>query len=394
MFGMLSEALLLEGGYNSIIVMIGLGLLGAAAGPIGTFMILKGRPLLADAVAHATLPGIAAGFLIALILTGDGRNPVFLLSGATFAGVAAAGVMHLLKDGSRIGEDAATAATLSVSFGIGVVLLSLIQTLPTAGQAGLNAYLLGQAATMTQKEAWIVAVVGLCSLIILLVFFKELALSAFDPIGSTALGLPVRSLDLLTTALMLLLVASGLRAVGLILILALLVTPAAAARYWTDSLPRVALLSALFGGAGAYLGGGISAATSGLPTGALIVVIMSVLFTISVLFAPKRGVIAIAVRRQRLSRNLKYLRALGRIADGVALAELLKIARRRGWADPEGRPTPAGESAAKSWAEEERLRSLYLDDRPEEASRIGGSLLPLKRLLPRDVIADLERRSV
>ena len=155
MFGMLSEALLLEGGYNSIIVMIGLGLLGAAAGPIGTFMILKGRPLLADAVAHATLPGIAAGFLIALILTGDGRNPVFLLSGATFAGVAAAGVMHLLKDGSRIGEDAATAATLSVSFGIGVVLLSLIQTLPTAGQAGLNAYLLGQAATMTQKEAWI-----------------------------------------------------------------------------------------------------------------------------------------------------------------------------------------------------------------------------------------------
>ena len=386
-------ALLLEGGYNSVLVMVGLGLLGAAAGPVGTFMIIKGRPLLADAVAHATLPGIAAGFLLSFFLTGDGRNPIYLLVGATVTGISAAGAMHLLKDGIRIGEDAATAAILSVSFGAGVVLLSFIQNLPTAGQAGLNAYLLGQAATMTQGEAWLVLAVGATALLILFLVFKELTISAFDPIGAKALGLPVRLLDLLTTTLMLLIVASGLRAVGLVLILALLVTPAAAARFWTDNITRMTAISALLGGLGAYVGGALSTAISGMPTGALIVAIMSSIFCFSLLFAPKGGAISVAMRRHQLTKHIQRLRVLGRIADGVALAELIKVARHYGWADANGRPTMSGEIAAKSWAKEEKLRSLYLTDRPEEANRITYSLMPLHRLIPRDVLADLERRS-
>lgn len=392
MFQDFLTALALGGGYNAQVVMLGLAALGAAAGPVGAFMILKRRPLLADAVAHATLPGVAAGFLAALYLTGDGRQPAFLLGGAIVTGAAAAGAMHLLKDGVRIGEDAATAAALSVSFGLGVALLSLIQALPTGGQAGLNGFLLGQAAAMTAAEAWTAAIAGAGALLILGVMFKELSFTAFDPVAAAAQGLPIRQLDILTTALMLLLVAAGLRAVGLVLILALLVTPAAAARFWTDRLPRVAILAAGFGAGGAYVGTALSAAAPGLPTGALIVAILSVIFAASLLFAPKRGAAAALIRRRALARRLAERRALAAI-DAGRLPTDIGLARRRGWLDDAGRPTEAGFADARAWRRDETLRAIYLDERPEEAGRITAGWTPLKDLLPRDVIADLERRA-
>ncbi len=383
-------ALTLGGGYNAVVVMTGLGALGAAAGPVGAFMILKQRPLLADAVAHATLPGVAAGFLLALFLTGDGRQPAFLLLGAAASGATAAGAMHFLKDGARIGEDAATAAALSVSFGLGVALLSLIQALPTGGQAGLNAYLLGQAAAMTGAEAWTAAIVGAAALAILALLFKELAAAAFDPIAAQAQGLPVRALDLATTTLMLALVAAGLRAVGLVLILALLVTPAAAARFWTDRLPRLALLAALFGGGGAYAGGALSAAAPGLPTGALIVAILSGVFAFSLMFAPKRGAVSAAMRRLTLRRILARQGVLAAMTTGRPPAKP-GLARRLGWIDATGAQTLAGAAAAAQWAWEESLRARYLDERPDEASRILAANRPLREILSRDMIAELER---
>lgn len=385
------SALTLQGGYNAVVVMAGLAALGAAAGPVGAFMILKRRPLLADAVAHATLPGVALGFLAALFLTGDGRQPAFLLVGAATAGAAAAGAMHLLKDGARIGEDAATAAALSVAFGLGVALLSLIQALPTGGQAGLNAYLLGQAASMTGAEAWTTATVGAGALVLLMLFFKELTAAAFDPVQAAARGLPVRGLDLLTTVLMLALVAVGLRAVGLVLILALLVTPAAAARFWTDRLPRLAGLAAAFGAGGAYLGGALSAAIPGLPTGALIVAMLTGIFAFSLLFAPRRGALSAIWRRAVLRRRLARRDVLADLAAGRPPADM-RLARRQGWLDAAGDVTAAGGDAAAAWLREEKLRALYLDDRPEEATRLLAGAEPLRAVLPRDVVAELERR--
>ncbi len=390
MAGDIWAALTLGAGYNAVVVMLGLAALGAAAGPVGAFMILKRRPLLADAVAHATLPGVALGFLAALALTGDGRQPAFLLIGAAMTGALAAGAMHLLKDGERIGEDAATAAALSVAFGLGVALLSLIQALPTGGQAGLNAYLLGQAAAMTGQEAWVGAAVGGGALVILTLLFKELSQAAFDPVQAAAQGMPVRMLDLVTSALMLALVAAGLRAVGLVLILALLVTPAAAARFWTDRLPRLAVLAAIFGAGGAYLGAGLSAALPGVPTGALIVIILSLVFAFSLAFAPRRGAIAAGLRRLRLRRLLARRAALASIAAGAPPGDR-RLAQRRGWIDGAGAATPAGLAAAALWAREDTLRARYLDNRPEEAGRIAASERPIWELLPRDVIAELER---
>lgn len=385
-------ALTLNGGYNSVVVMAGLAALGAAAGPVGALMILKRRPLLADAVAHATLPGVAIGFLVGLWLTGDGRNSAFLLSGAALTGALAAGAMHLLKDGARISEDTATAAALSVSFGLGVALLSLIQALPTGGQAGLNAFLLGQAATLNQNEAWILAVASGVALILLALLFKEFALIAFDPAGAAAQGLPVKFLDLMLTGLMLLLIAAGLRAVGLVLILALLVTPAAAARFWTDRLPRLAALAACFGAVGAYAGGAVSTALPNAPTGAAIVLILSLVFLFSLLFAPKRGTVAALLRRRGLRRSLRRRQILVEIAAGAHLADP-RLARSLGWIDGDGSPTAKGEAAALAWIRDERLRDRYLADRPEDAGRLlAAAFTPLTELLPRDVIAELERR--
>ena len=384
-------ALTLGGGYNSIVVMAGLTVLGAAAGPIGTLMILKRRPLLADAVAHATLPGVAIGFLVGIWLTGDGRNSAFLRSGAALTGALAAGAMHLLKDGARISEDAATAAALSVSFGLGVALLSLIQALPTGGQAGLNTFLLGQAATLNQNEAWVLAIAGGAALILLALLFKEFALIAFDPGGAAAQGLPVKFLDLMITGLMLLLIATGLRAVGIVLILALLVTPAAAARFWTDRLPRLAALAAIIGAAGAYTGGALSTALPNAPTGAAIVLILSAIFLFSLLFAPKRGAIAAILRRQSLRHALRRRQILVELAAGANPADP-KLAHSLGWIDGDGSATPKGEAAAQAWLRDERLRDHYLADRPEDAGRLlAAAFTPLTDLLPRDVIAELER---
>lgn len=384
-------AMTLQGGYNSVVVMMGLAALGAACGPIGALMILKRRPLLADAVAHAALPGVALGFLAGLWLTGDGRVTLFLLIGAATTGAAAAGAMHLLKDGARISEDAATAAALSVSFGLGIALLSLIQALPTGGQAGLNVFLLGQAATLTGGEAWVLAIAGAAALLVMVLFFKEFALIAFDPGGALAQGLPVKFLDLMITGLMLVLIAAGLRAVGLVLIVALLVTPAAAARFWTDRLPRLAFLAAVIGAVGAYVGGALSTAVPNAPTGAVIVLILSAVFMVSLLFAPRRGAVAALLRRQGLRKALRRRQILVELAAGAHAAEPA-LARALGWIDDTGAPTAAGEAAAQAWLREERLRDRYLADRPEDAGRLlAAAFTPLNDLLPRDVIAELER---
>jgi manganese/zinc/iron transport system permease protein len=194
------------------------------------------------------------------------------------------------------------------------------------------------------------------------------------------------------TGLMLLLIAAGLRAVGLVLILALLVTPAAAARFWTNRLPRLAALAAIIGAAGAYTGGAVSTALPNAPTGAAIVLILSAIFLFSLLFAPKRGAIAAVLRRQGLRQALRRRQILVELAAGASPADP-KLAQALGWIDGDGSSTPAGEAAAQAWLRDEQLRDRYLADRPEDAGRLlAAAFTPLNDLLPRDVIAELERR--
>ncbi|HVL73186.1 MAG TPA: metal ABC transporter permease [Beijerinckiaceae bacterium] len=291
-------ALLVQGGHNTAVVMLGAAALGIACGAIGVFTLLRRRALVSDAVAHATLPGVAGGFIAGAALGLPGRSLALLLAGAALAAVLAAAAIQWLTRRPRVTEDTATAAVLASTFGLGVALLSVVQALRTGGQAGLDAYLLGATAGMLQAEAMVTA--GLAAAIVLAVALacKELAAVAFDPDFAAVSGLPVARLDLLVTVLSLAAVVIGLRIVGLVLIVALLVIPPAAARFWSDRIGTVVAVSAAFGGASAYVGAAFSAVLPQVPTGAAIVVAAACLFVASFLFGTARGVLVRALGRR------------------------------------------------------------------------------------------------
>ncbi len=283
--------LALQGGYNTVVVMLGAAALGLAAGGIGVFAMLRRRALVSDAVAHATLPGVAGAFIVAAALGLPGRSPLLLMAGAAVTAVLALAAIQWLARQPRVTEDTATAAVLASTFGLGLALLSIVQSLPTGGQAGLDAYIFGSTAGMLASEAYAMAALAAVSLAILALLFKELGAVAFDPAFATASGLPVARLDGIVAMLSLATVVVGLRVVGLVLMVALLVIPPAAARFWSDRLPIVVAVAALIGAVSAFLGAAISATAPDVPTGATIVVVAGGFFVASALAGPARGLI-------------------------------------------------------------------------------------------------------
>jgi len=292
--------LLRDAGYNTMVVMLGAAALGGAAGAVGVFAMLRRRALVADAVAHATLPGVALGFLCAVALGLPGRSLPFLLGGATLAALAAALGILAIRNRTRLPEDTAIASVLASSFALGVVLLSIIQTLRTGGQAGLDAYLLGATAGMLRHEAITLGVFSLVIAGMIALLFKELVLVAFDSEFARAHGFAVRTLDLIILGLVLAVVVIGLRIVGLVLIVALLVIPPAAARFWTHHASVIVFIAALLGAVSAYTGAAVSAVHPQTPTGAVIVLVAFALLLISVAFGSARGLLPRAIGRARL----------------------------------------------------------------------------------------------
>jgi manganese/zinc/iron transport system permease protein len=290
----LLTVLALQGGYNTTVVMVGSAAFGIACGTIGVFTMLRRRALVSDAVAHATLPGVAAGFLLGAWLQYPSRSVALLTMGALVTAVIAAMAIQWLAHRPRVTADTATAAVLAATFGLGVALLSIVQTLRTGGQAGLDAYLLGSTAGMLFTEAQLIAVLGLVVVLSVALCLKELSAVAFDPDFAVTLGLPVARLDALVAGLSLACVVSGLRIVGLVLAVALLVIPPAAARFWSNHIGVVVTLSATIGGASAYFGAAASAVIPDLPTGAVIVTTAAAMFVFSFLFGPARGVLMYA----------------------------------------------------------------------------------------------------
>jgi len=297
---MLIEALSLQLGYNATLVTIGAGLLGAAAGAVGTFLFLGKRALVSDAVSHATLPGIALAFLAMVALGGDGRALPGLLLGAAVSAGAGLLCISWLTARTRLAEDAAIGAVLSVFFGAGVVLLTVIQTLGAGRQAGLETFLLGATAGMLRADALVIAVGGGLILVSALVLRRPMLMVAFDPGYATAQGMNVRQIELAMMALAMAITVVGLKIVGLILIVALLIIPPAAARFWTDRAGGVIALAGLIGAVSGYGGAAISATAPGLPTGPVIVLLAAGLFALSFLVAPRRGVLAVGLRRRKV----------------------------------------------------------------------------------------------
>ncbi len=332
-----AESFAIATSHTAVVVALGTAAFGLAAGAVGCFVLLRGRALIADAAAHATLPGVASAFLIGAALGWDVRSLPLLLAGAALTALAAVLVVQGLTEGGRIRDDAAMALVLSVGFGFGVVLLSVVQSLPLAGQAGLKGFILGQAAGMLARDAVLIGLLALFAVAVLLLLFRPLALLCFDRDFAAAVGLPVRALDLALLGLMLLVTVVGLSSVGLILVVGLMLIPAATARLLTDRLDVMLPLAAAAAALSAGLGASVSASVTGLPTGATIVLAAAALFTLALLVAPSRGLVAVALRRVFLSLAVARDHALRlafetRERDGAGEALALgELARGAGW---------------------------------------------------------------
>lgn len=329
--------------YNTAVVLIGCAMLGLAAGMVGTFSLLRGRALVADAVGHAALPGVAVAALLVAAFDADPRALPPLLGGAALAGILGVLAVQALARTRRIREDAAIAIVLSSFYAAGVALLSWLQTLPGAAQAGLSKFILGQAAAMRAEDAWIAAAVASLCLVLVLAAFQRLRAVCFDADFARVQGLSVQRVDLLLLGLLVLVCVAGLQAVGLILVVALLVLPAATARLLTHRLPRMLLLSALIGAVCGAGGAWVSAFRPELPTGAAVVLAGACFFTLALLVAPERGLLARAalhLRRRLAADTEHFLRATWEAQEaagagpgtaGDRWASLDAVAATRGW---------------------------------------------------------------
>ncbi|HZB22841.1 MAG TPA: iron chelate uptake ABC transporter family permease subunit, partial [Gaiellaceae bacterium] len=228
--------------YTLRTIAIGAGLIGVVSGTLGTFAVLRRESLLGDTISHATLPGLA----IAFVLTGS-KAPLVLTLGAALAGFAATLLVQAIVRATRVKVDAALALVLSVFFGVGLVLLTWIQSRPDARQAGLDTYLFGQAAAIVRRDVVTIGTLGAVALLLTAAFWKELKLVSFDSDFAATLGVRVRAYEILVTALLVAAIVVGLQAVGVVLMTAMVVAPAVAARQWTDGLGAMTLLASVFG---------------------------------------------------------------------------------------------------------------------------------------------------
>lgn len=267
-------------------VALGSATLGIVSGALGCYAVLRRQSLLGDAVSHAALPGIALAFL----LTGS-KEPLALLLGAGIVGVIGTMLMLLIIRTTRIKDDSALGLVLSVFFGFGLMLLTFIQRQPNAAQAGLDRYLFGQAAALLERDVVMMAVIGGVALLAVAVYWKEFKLLSFDPDYAASLGMPVRFFDILLTTLLVVAIVLGLQTVGVVLMSAMIVAPAAAARQWTDRLGVMVVLAAVFGALSGVGGTLISGSAAHMPTGPTIVLCVSVIVAVSLLFAPNRGLV-------------------------------------------------------------------------------------------------------
>ncbi len=272
--------------YTLRTVALGSATLGAVSGTLGVFAVLRREALLGDAISHAALPGIVLAFMF----TGS-KSSLVLVGGAFVAGWIGMALMRTVTRNTRIPPDAALGIVLSVFFGFGLMLLTFVQRRPDAAQAGLETFLFGQAATLVQGDVLVIGVLGFASLATMSILWKEFKVLSFDTDFGASVGIPMRRVELILTTVLVLAIVTGLQTVGVVLMAAMVVAPAAAARQWTDRLGSMVWLAALFGGLAGVTGAVLSSTTTGLPTGPTIVLSASVIVGVSLAFAPRRGLV-------------------------------------------------------------------------------------------------------
>ncbi len=285
--------------YTLRTVAMGSAVLGMVSGVLGCFAVLRRQSLLGDAISHAALPGI----VLAFILTGS-KSPMVLILGAAVAGWLGTLKIISIVRMTRIKYDSAMAIVLSVFFGLGLVLLTYVQKTPQAAQAGLDTFLFGQAAAILERDVIVMSIVGAFGVGLVLLFWNRFKILSFDPEFGKSLGLPIPLLEVLLTSLLVIAIVLGLQTVGVVLMSAMVVAPAASARQWTDRLGMMIFLSAVFGAIAGIGGAVISSSAQRLPTGPTIVICISLIFVVSLLLAPNRGLIWSWLRFRRDRKQL------------------------------------------------------------------------------------------
>ncbi len=272
---------------NVLFVVLGTMLLGASAAIVGCFSFLRKRALVGDAIAHSILPGVCLAFMVS-----GSKNPLYLIIGAFITGWLSLLLIDGITRTTKLKSDTAIGIILSVFFGVGILLLTSIQHSGNASQAGLDKFLFGKAASLTKDDVYVFGTIAAILILVVILFYKEFKLISFNPDYAKVIGLPVRFLEFMLATITVLAVAVGIQAVGVVLMAALLITPASGARFWTDKLGVMILIATFFGAISGFLGSYISYVAPAMPTGPWIVMCLSLLTVGSIWFAPKTGMLA------------------------------------------------------------------------------------------------------
>jgi manganese/zinc/iron transport system permease protein len=407
------QRLLTFSDFNTNIVLLGSVLLGCACGVVGTFTVLRGRSLMADALAHAALPGVCIAFLI----TGS-RELGPLLAGALAFGVLGVLAVMGIRRSSRVKEDAAIALVLSTTFGLGVALLSIVQRSPDAAHAGLEGFIFGKAASMVVRDVQLIAVVAGLVVITCGIFYRQFKVLCFDREFAHSAGVRVQLLDLLLMGLVCVCTVVALPAVGLVLAVAMLTIPAVAARCWSDRLGIMAIIAAVVGAMSGAIGSGISAMKPKLSAGPVITLVAALIFIASLLCAPRRGLIAGWWRKRAMRNKISLqniLRAIFEVqeAQQAALVPVCDVALKRAWTPAEldsllrhavrrglvSREadrvalSPEGRKQAQAIVRTHRLWEVYLVTHAAIATdHVDRDADTIEHVLPAEIIAELEAR--
>ncbi|MHA7128639.1 metal ABC transporter permease [Algoriphagus namhaensis] len=297
-------------------VVIGITLLGIGSAYVGTFSFLDKKALLGDAISHAVLPGICLGF----ILAGE-KNPIYIVTGAFLSGGVATFLSSWLRQKTKLSEDAIIASILSIFFGFGIVLLTVIQKSGNPEMAGLNQFIFGNAIAILEEDLWIYGGLALVIILLLTLLQKEFGLLVFNSDYGKAIGYPMDAIRLVFNVLMILSVVIGIQAIGVVLMAALLITPGAAARFWTDNLNKLLFISGVFAVISGVAGTYVSFVLPQMPTGPWVVVSLSLLALLSFLFAPKKGTISRYIARNKYLKKTHHEHVLKALYKAKELGE-------------------------------------------------------------------------
>jgi len=394
---------------------LGTVLLGVSCGLLGSFLVVRRMALLGDALSHAVLPGVALGFLWNLE-----KDPLVIFIGALAAGLAGSASVALITRTTRLKEDTALGMVLATFFGAGLCLMSMFQRLPTGNKSGIDTFLFGQAAALGPGDLGLMGAVAALVVVTLVVGHKEFLLVSFDPSFARVLALPTRWLERLLLLLLAFSVVSALQAVGVVLVSAMLIIPAATASLLTDRFHLMLVWSAAIGAVSGLAGAFLSFLGTRLPTGPFMVLSAGTFFGAALLFSPGNGWFprwlrqrshrARVARENTLKAIYQVLEAGGFSTESVPVEAL---AKRRRVAPAEARAevrslvgarfataagddvllTPTGWQRACAIVRNHRLWELYLTHAASIApDHVHDDAEKIEHVLGEATVRELERR--